>query len=168
MVIAAFTMVEAGPDSIRPDPARCWIALDRCRDPGNLGTIMRTADAVGAAGIILIAESCDPFSVEAVRASMGAIFNIAITRLDEPDFLAFAKDWQGRITGTALPAAVDYRAADWGGPQIILMGNEQAGLTDALAASCHQLVKMPMQGRSDSLNLAVATGLAAYEWLRCQ
>jgi TrmH family RNA methyltransferase len=166
MVIAAFAMAEASPHTIQPDPARCWIALDRCRDPGNMGTIMRTADAVGAAGIILIGESCDPFSVEAVRASMGAIFNIAITRFDEPDFLAFARRWPGRITGTALPAAVDYRTADWGGPQIIVMGNEQAGLTDALASICHQLVKMPMQGRSDSLNLAVATGLAAYEWLR--
>ena len=141
---------------------RIWVALDRVRDPGNLGTVMRTADAVGAAGIILIGDCTDPYSVEAVRASMGAVFNVGIIACSEAEFIAFGTAWPGRVVGTALPAAVDYRGADYGGPLIMLMGNEQAGLTAPLMDMCDQLIKIPMQGRSDSLNLAVATGVALY------
>jgi TrmH family RNA methyltransferase len=142
-----------------------WIALDRVRDPGNLGTVMRSADAVGASGLILIGDCTDPYSVEAVRASMGAIFNTRIIACNEHAFLKFAAGWQGRILGTALPAAIDYRKADYNRPLIMLMGNEQAGLTDNLMKACGQLIKLPMLGRSDSLNLAVATGVVLYEAL---
>ena len=141
---------------------RIWVALDRVRDPGNLGTIMRTADAVGAAGIILIGDCTDPYSVEAVRASMGAVFNVEKIACSEAEFIAFGTAWPGRVIGTALPAVVDYRGADYGGPLIMLMGNEQAGLTAPLMDMCDQLIKIPMQGRSDSLNLAVAAGVALY------
>ena len=144
----------------------CWIALDRVRDPGNLGTIMRTADAVAANGIILIDDCTDPFSVEAVRASMGAVFNVEIIQTTTAAFTAFASSWPGQIIGTALPASVDYRTADWTRPCILLMGNEQAGLTDGLMGLCTQLVRLPMEGRSDSLNLAVATGICLYEMLK--
>ena len=166
MVLGAFEQRWLAADEVVPDPGRCWIALDRVRDPGNLGTIMRTADASGARGVILIGDCTDPYSVEAVRASMGAVFNVELARMSEAAFLAFAAGWPGRVVGTALPASVDYREADYSGPLILLMGNEQAGLTDALMATCNQLVRMPMLGRSDSLNLAVAGGLALYEVLR--
>ena len=166
MVLGAFEQRWCTGDDVAPDPDRCWIALDRVRDPGNLGTIMRTADATGARGVILIGDCTDPYSVEAVRASMGAVFNVELAHMSEREFLAFAGGWPGRIVGTALPASVDYRAADYGGPLILLMGNEQAGLTDGLMAACTQLVRMPMRGRSDSLNLAVASGLVLYEVLR--
>ena len=166
MVLGAFEQRWRGADEVVPDPARCWVALDRVRDPGNLGTIMRTADATGARGVILIGDCTDPYSVEAVRASMGAVFNVELTHMSEAEFLAFSTGWPGRIVGTALPASVDYREADYSGPLILLMGNEQAGLTEALMAACSQLVRMPMLGRSDSLNLAVASGLALYEVLR--
>ena len=141
---------------------RIWVALDRVRDPGNLGTVMRTADAVGAAGIILIGDSTDPFSVEAVRASMGAVFNVKIIACSQADFIAFATTWQGQLIGTTLAAAMDFRQADYKGSLIVLMGNEQAGLTTPLIDMCDQLIKIPMQGRSDSLNLAVATGVVLY------
>ena len=143
-------------------PDRVWVALDRVRDPGNLGTVMRTADAVGAAGIILVGDCTDPFSVGAVRASMGAVFNVKIIGCSEAEFIAFAKAWPGRVIGMALPATMDYQKADYEGPLIMLMGNEQAGLTASLMEMCDQLIKIPMQGRSDSLNLAVATGVALY------
>ena len=139
-----------------------WVALDRVRDPGNLGTIMRTADAVGAVGIILVGACTDPYSVEAVRASMGAVFNIKIISCSEAEFIAFGAYWSGRIIGTALPATLDYRQADYDGSLIMLMGNEQAGLTSSLMDMCDQLIEIPMQGRSDSLNLAVATGVALF------
>ena len=142
-----------------------WVALDRVRDPGNLGTIMRTADAVGAKGLILIGDCTDPYSVEAVRASMGAVFNIRIVASSEEAFLKFVASWKGRIVGTALPAVTDYRKADYSGPLIMLMGNEQSGLTKNLMDACSQLIKLPMLGRSDSLNLAVAAGITLYEAL---
>jgi len=166
MVLGAFEQRWCDKDDVMPDPGRCWIALDRVRDPGNLGTIMRTADATGARGIILIGDCTDPYSVEAVRASMGAVFNVELVQMSEADFLRLAAGWPGQIVGTALPASRDYRKVDYAGPLMLLMGNEQAGLTPALMKACTQLVRMPMMGRSDSLNLAVATGVTLYEALR--
>ena len=166
MVIGAFEQNWQDENVIIPDKDKLWIALDRVRDPGNLGTIMRTADAVGATGIILIDECTDPYSLEAVRASMGAIFNCALVKMTSDQFVAFAQNWQGEVIGTALQASVDYREADYGKATIILMGNEQQGLTDKLIATTTSCIRMPMMGRSDSLNLAVATGISLYEWLR--
>jgi len=166
MVLASFPEHWHAPERAFAAPAGCWVVLDRIRDPGNLGTILRTADAVGAAGVILVGDCVDAFSVEAVRASMGAVFNIAMIRMTEDEFITAATHWPGRILGTALPASVDYRAADWSAPLLLLMGNEQAGLSAGMMSAAHQLVRMPMLGRSDSLNLAVATGLCLYEYLR--
>ena len=166
MVLGAFEQRWQAKDAIMPDADSCWIALDRVRDPGNLGTIMRTADATGARGVILIGDCTDPYSVEAVRASMGAVFNVELAQISQNDFLALASGWPGQVVGTALPASRDYRTADYGGPLMLVMGNEQAGLTPELIKACTQLVRMPMMGRSDSLNLAVATGLTLYEVLR--
>jgi RNA methyltransferase, TrmH family len=144
-----------------------WVALDRVRDPGNLGTIVRTADAAGAAGVALIGAHCDPFGLEAVRATMGSIFNVPIVRISEDGLIAQAKRNSARLVGTHLTAAaIDYREADYSRPLILLMGNEQQGLAERLAAACDALVRIPMQGKADSLNLAVSTGLMIYEALR--
>ena len=139
-----------------------WVALHAVRDPGNLGTIVRTADAAGCGGVILVGECCDPFSVEAVRATMGSIFAVPIYRLNVPEFLAWRAGWPGPVVGTLLTATVDHRAADYRRPTLILMGNEQQGLTPELAAACDLNVKIPMRGRADSLNLSVATGIMIY------
>ncbi|WP_409361321.1 TrmH family RNA methyltransferase [Bartonella heixiaziensis] len=141
-----------------------YIALDRVRDPGNLGTIIRTADAVGAKGIILIGETTDPFSPEAVRATMGSIFSIPLYRINESAFLSWSNNFKGRIIGTHLKGNVDYRKVDFeNGPILLLMGNEQQGLPDILANCCDRLVRIPQSGRADSLNLAVATAIMLYE-----
>ena len=165
MVLGAFGQRWDDLDQVGQTADECWVALDRVRDPGNLGTVMRTADAVGAEGLILVGDCTDPYSVEAVRASMGAVFNVRIIACSEAEFLKFIAGWQGHVIGTALPAAVDYREADYAGSMIMLTGNEQAGLTPDLMRACTQLIKIPMLGRSDSLNLAVATGVALYEAL---
>jgi TrmH family RNA methyltransferase len=147
--------------------AGIWVALDRVRDPGNLGTIVRTADAAGLAGVALVGTSCDPFALEAVRATMGSIFHMPLVRLSEEALIAQAKRHGARLVGTHLTAGtIDYRAADYSPPLILLMGNEQQGLTGTLTAACDQLVRIPMRGRTDSLNLAVSTGLMIYEALR--
>ncbi|MGC6485653.1 MAG: TrmH family RNA methyltransferase [Candidatus Puniceispirillales bacterium] len=168
MVVASFSEAWADADTAFASRDGCWLALDRIRDPGNLGTILRTADAVGAHGVMLIGDCCDAFSVEAVRASMGAVFNVPMLRLDEATFIAKRQTWQGVVLGTALPASVDYREARWTEPLLLMMGNEQAGLTPGLMETADQLIRMPMLGRSDSLNLAVATGISLYEWRRHQ
>ncbi len=168
MVLATFDETWIGANNIFANPAGCWVVLDRVRDPGNLGTILRTADAAGAAGVLLVGDCCDAFSVESVRASMGAIFNVPLATMTESDFIASAQIYKGSIIATALPASVDYRQAAWDDPLLLLMGNEQSGLTPALMDVATTLIKMPMLGRSDSLNLAVATGLALYEYRRAQ
>ena len=168
MVIGAFAQKWTGFDEINTISSAlgCWVALDRVRDSGNLGTIMRTADAVAATGIILIDDCTDPYSVEAVRASMGAVFNVRLVQTTADEFSRFCRCWPGSVIGTALPASIDYRQADWRQPLVLLMGNEQSGLSEEMMGLCTQLVRLPMRGRSDSLNLAVATAVCLYEMLK--
>ena len=149
---------------IHPAKADVWVALDRVRDPGNLGTVIRTVDAVGAKGVILVGETTDPFSLETVRATMGSIFAVPVAKASQDAFLAWRKGFSGLVAGTHLKGAVDYRTVDFGRqPVLLLMGNEQQGLTDELAESCDRLLRIPQAGRADSLNLAVATGIMLFE-----
>jgi RNA methyltransferase, TrmH family len=164
MVVGVFEQAYVRLADIRPKDGEVWVALDRVRDPGNLGTIIRTADAVGAKGVILVGETTDPFAIETVRATMGSVFNVSIARAGEAEFIA----WLGRSGaasfGTHLEGSVDYREPDYGaGPVVLVMGNEQQGLTPALASACDRLIRIPQAGRADSLNLAVATGVALFE-----
>jgi len=161
-VLAVFDQTFTALDDIDPARAPCWVALEQVRDPGNLGTIIRTADAAGCGGVILIDDCVDPFSVEAVRATMGSVFAVSICRATRADFLAWRARWPGSVVGTRLDATHDYRGAPYRTPSLILMGNEQAGLTDDLAVACDLTVKIPMRGRADSLNLAIATGIMVY------
>ena len=149
---------------VRPQAGDVWVALDRVRDPGNLGTVIRTVDAVGARGVILVGDTTDPFSVETVRATMGSVFAVPVAKASEADFLAWRKGFSGLLVGTHLKGAVDYRTVDYAGkPVMLLMGNEQQGLPETLAAACDRLVLIPQAGRADSLNLAVATGVMLFE-----
>ena len=145
--------------ALKADPAAVWVALDHVRDPGNLGTILRTADAVGAKGVILVGETTDPFAVEAVRATMGSLFHVPLARMTRAAFQEMAASWPGTLVGTHLKGSTDYRAISYERPTLLLMGNEQAGLPDELADGCDQLARIPQAGRADSLNLAVATGV---------
>jgi len=161
-VLGVFDQVYTPLSAITPSSSNCWIALEQVRDPGNLGTIIRTADAAGCGGVILIDECVDPYSIEAVRATMGSIFAVTISRTSSSEFLAWRQSWPGSVVGTRLDAREGYREATLASPALVLMGNEQAGLSDALAAACDVNVKIPMRGRADSLNLAIATGIMAY------
>lgn len=140
-----------------------WVVLDEVRDPGNLGTIVRTVDAVQARGVVLVGACCDPFSSEAVRASMGSFARLKLVRTPHESFLRWRKSWPHRVVGTHLKGAVDYRTGNYTQPLLLMMGNEQKGLRDEMTEACTQLVKMPMRGGADSLNLAVATGIMLYE-----
>jgi len=161
-VVAVFRQAFTPLEAIDPAAAPCWVALQQVRDPGNLGTVVRTADAAGCGGVILVGDCCDPYSVEAVRATMGSIFAVRLALATVDEFLAWRRTWPGAVVGTLLSATTDYRAADYRRPCLILMGSEQAGLPPELAAACDVAVKIPMRGRADSLNLSVATGIMIY------
>ena len=140
-----------------------WVALEGVRDPGNAGTIIRTIDAVGGSGLILVGNCVDPYYREAVRASMGSIFNVPMARMTQQHFLEWRAQWPGDVAGTHLEGREDFRAVSYRGPVLLVMGSEGPGLSAELAAACSRLVKIPMAGRLDSLNLVVATGLMLYE-----
>ncbi len=145
--------------------APIWLVAQAMRDPGNLGTMLRTGDAVGAGGLILIDDCTDPFSVEAVRASMGAVFTQKIVQCRWDEFVAWLRGGEGQLVGTSLQTETDYQAAVYAAPCFILTGNEAQGLPEDYEMQCDLLVKMPMQGKADSLNAAVATAVMAYEIL---
>lgn len=167
MVIGVFEQRWMPLKDVRPVDGDVWIALDRVRDPGNLGTILRTADAVGGKGVILVGETTDPFSLETVRATMGSVFAVPVVKTGVDAFLAWRKTAKARFVGTHLKGSVDYRSVDYAaGATMLVMGNEQQGLPDALAEACDALIRIPQAGRADSLNLAVATGVALYEICR--
>src|SRR5204862_312866 len=141
--------------------AGIWLVAERLRDPGNMGTILRTADAVGAGGLILIDECVDPFSVEAVRASMGALFTVPVARANWGDFLVWLRKGPGQLVGLSLDTEHDYRAPRYEAPVFLLTGNEAQGMPGFMAEACDLLVKIPMLGKADSLNAAVATAVMA-------
>lgn len=141
-----------------------WVALEGVRDPGNLGTIIRTADAAGAAGVILLGNCCDPYQPEAIRGSMGSFGRVKTVAAAMPAFLAWHKNWPGAVIGTHVHRnAADYREVAYKLPLLLLMGSESAGLTPDAVAACDSLVKIPMLGGTESLNLAVSTALMLYE-----
>lgn len=164
MVAGVFEQRWMALKDVRPAGAETWVALDRVRDPGNLGTIIRTADAAGASGVILVGDCTDPFSLETVRATMGSLFAVPLVKATPADFLRWKKDSGARLVATHLAGAVDYRTIDYRSkPVILMMGNEQSGLPDELAGAADALARIPQVGRADSLNLAVATGVMLFE-----
>ncbi len=142
------------------------MALERIRDPGNLGTIIRTCNGTGIKSLILIGNCCDPYSPEAVRASMGAIFSIKIVNIGIDNFLSWAKEKKNKIVVTSLKSKKNYTECNWGKKPIIVMGNEQSGVSQEIENSADEMIKIPMLGTSDSLNLSVSTGIFLYEVLR--
>jgi TrmH family RNA methyltransferase len=145
--------------------APIWLVAQALRDPGNLGTMLRTCDAVGAGGLILIDDCADPFSAEAVRASMGAVFTVAVAQARWDEFLPWLRSGEGQLVAASLRDAVPYRGAPYAAPCFILVGNESQGLPEEYEAACDLRVTMPMKGRADSLNAAVAGAVLAYEVL---
>jgi TrmH family RNA methyltransferase len=164
-VAGVFAEFDTSLGALDRSAAPIWLVAQALRDPGNLGTMLRTGDAVGAGGLILLDDSADPFSVEAVRASMGAVFtqSVAVARWEE--FLPWLRAGPGQLVAASLRDAVPYREAAYEAPCFILVGNESRGLPEEYEAACDVRVTMPMRGRADSLNAAVAAAVLAYEVL---
>ncbi len=166
-VIGVFAEFDTSLAAIDREPGRLgapiWLVAQAVRDPGNLGTMLRTGDAVGAGGLILIDECADPFSAEAVRASMGAVFTQAIAQAPWSEFVGWLRQGEGQLVAASLRDGVPYRGAAYRSPCFILVGNESRGLPEEYEAACDLRVTMPMLGRADSLNAAIAGAVLAYE-----
>lgn len=163
MLVAAYRQPEASLAAIDRGAAPIWFVAQALRDPGNIGTILRTGDAVGAGGLILLDDSADPHSVEAVRASMGAIFTQQVAKASWDDFLPWLRGGPGQLVGTSLKTDQDYLDVNYVAPCFLLIGNEQQGLPPAYEEACDVLVKIPMAGRADSLNAAIAAAVMAFQ-----
>ena len=153
-------------EEFNPERFPWGVALVEPQDPGNLGAILRTIDAVGASGLLLLDSSVDPFHPSCVRASMGAIFWLQVIQASFNEFVRWSDQWKYRIYGTSAHDATDIsRVTGYQFPAILLMGSEREGLTPNQRSACQQLLRLPMRGHATSLNLAVATGVFLYDML---
>ena len=147
---------------------RCWVALHDIQHPGNLGTIIRTCDAIGGDGVILSGQTTDPYHPTAVRGSLGSIFSQRVLRTTPADFARWAKVAGVTVVGTSPDGDRDYREADYTGEAVLLLGSERVGISADQIALCDAVVRIPMLGYVESLNLSVAAALVLYEVLRQQ
>lgn len=153
-------------EPLNPSNFPWGVGLVAPQDPGNLGTILRSIDAVGASGLILLDSSLDVYHPSAVRASMGSLFWYPVVDALFLEFVEWSRRNHYTIYGTSAHASLDYRQVDeYVSPRILLMGSERQGLSSDQMDTCDVLIRLPMHGRATSLNLAVATGVMLYAML---
>lgn len=148
------------------EPYICWIALSHIRSLGNLGTLLRTSAAAGAAGFIFVGDSIDPFDPNVVRATMGALFKQIIVRTSAKQFRDWIQLHNLQVVGATPNGSVDYDQFQYAHPTILILGDERTGLTEEQQSICQQLVRIPMIAGMDSLNVAVAGSLLLYQVVR--
>jgi len=141
-----------------------WVALESIQNPGNLGTILRTCDAVGISGLILLDESTDPYDPTAVKASMGSIFTVPHYRADFSNFEAFLhRSTDLAVIGTSDKATASAFEVTFPSTVLLLLGSERQGLSDQYISLCSQMLRIPMEGACDSLNISIAAGVMLYQ-----
>ena len=153
-----------------PRPEAVALVIDGVQDPGNVGTLIRTAHALGAAGTVVLRGTADPTSPKALRAAMGATFRHPVVTLDDAGFIAWARKhavtlWAAAADGTPLHRALGTGSGN-GGPIAVIVGNEGAGIRPQLNALAAQRVAIPLAQGAESLNVAVAAGILLYEVTR--
>ena len=151
------------PERIFTPPALVVVPVD-VQDPGNLGGLLRTAEAAGASGALLAGGCADPYSWKALRGSMGSAFRVPLQRCPTADALALLRERGLRLVATAADASRRHDEIDWRGPVALLLGSEGSGLPDGLLVD--ERVRIPMQGRVESLNVGVAAGVLLFEAAR--
>lgn len=148
--------------TVRPDAV--FVALHAISNPGNLGTIIRTVDAVGGAGVILLGDSTDPFAPAAVKASMGSVFSVDVVDVTDPDtFFAWARRHHVHVVTTSGHAEHAHWSSDYPAPIAVMLGSEGPGLPADVLERGDSSVRIPMVGTAESLNLSVAAGVLLYE-----
>ncbi len=148
---------------ISPQAGLCWVALETIRSPGNLGTLIRTSEAVGGAGFIFLGARVDPFEPKVIRASMGAIFHQKLVRTGFSSLYHWVRRHSCRVVGASPDGTADFHKFNYPRSTLLFLGDERHGLTQQQRELCHHLVRIPMVGVADSLNLAVAGSLLMYE-----
>lgn len=163
--IAAVVRSRAGgPESLDVRPGAVFVALHRIANPGNLGTIIRTVDAVGGAGVVLIGDTVDPYAPAAVKASMGSLFAVDVVHTPgAPEFFAWAAAHGVEVLATSGSADEDHWSAAYEPPLAFLLGSEREGLPADLLDRASRQVRIPMVGTVDSLNIGVAASIMLYE-----
>lgn len=165
-ILAVVRQPEITLEDLKTEQAAWNVALVSPQDPGNVGTILRTIDAVGADGLILVDSRLDPYHPAAVRASMGTLFHHPVVQSSFLDFSQWARRNGYYVYGSSRRADVDYmHARPYLMPRILLLGSEREGLTDEQRMMCEKVVCLPMYGHATSLNLAVAAGVLLYAML---
>lgn len=165
-LLAIVTAPSLDLEQLNPQNLGWGAALVAPQDPGNLGAILRSVDAVGASGLLLLDGGADPYHPAAVRASMGALFWRPVVSATFDEFIRWRRRHGYRLFGTSAHGAQDYREIQaYTPPFILLLGSERQGLSAEQAAACDCLLRLPMHGRITSLNLAVAAGVMLYDML---
>lgn len=166
-LIATFDLFEARLEHVAPAGDCLVVVLDRLQDPGNLGTLIRTADAVAAAAVILVEPCVDPFDPKVVRGSMGSLFCVPLVRSEDVAGLFSWLRGRGlRIVGADAQIGLDWGEGLWPGGVALVLGNEARGLSADVSQQVEAWARLPIVGRAESLNVAVAGGILMYAWLR--
>jgi TrmH family RNA methyltransferase len=153
-------------EHISPGKHQCWTALNHIRSPGNLGSLLRTSAATGAAGFILVGDSIDPFDPAAVRATMGALFKQTLVRASAEQLRRWVKLHNLQVIGASPDGPEDYDRVRYTRPALLILGTERSGLTGEQRLLCQHIVRIPMVDGMDSLNVAVAGSLLMYQVFR--
>ncbi len=151
-----------------PKAGLCWVVLEAVRSAGNLGSLIRTSEAIGGAGFILLGPRIDPFDPAVVRASTGALFRQTLIRTNEWSLRNWVRRHRCRLIGASPDGSADLHRFAYPRPTILVLGEERQGLTPLQRDLCSDLVRIPMVGVADSLNLAVAGSLLLYEVYRAR
>jgi TrmH family RNA methyltransferase len=150
------------------DTDLCWVILDQVRSPGNFGTLIRTSEAVGGAGFILLNRSVDPYLSVTVRATMGALFRQKFVRTNYQDLHRWLQRHNGSVVGASPDGPMNFHAFSYPRTTLLFLGEERQGLSPQQRSICDHLVRIPMVGQADSLNLGVAGSLLMYELFRAR
>jgi len=148
---------------VRAEQDSLWLALESIESQGNLGTIIRTAEATGVTGIFILGSECDPYDPAAVRASMGSLFSQRLTKCTPRELETWAKSNGVTIVASSPAGVLDYKATRYRFPAALLIGSEKRGLSDQLMKAADLSVRIPMRGGCDSINAAVAAGVLLFE-----
>lgn len=151
---------------VRPHADLCWVVLEQVRSPGNLGSLIRTSEAVGGAGFILLGQDIDPFNPHVVRASMGSLLKQRFVRTHQQELYRWIKRHDCQGVGVSPEGGLELHQSSYTPPVLLFLGEERKGLTQSQRKLCDRFVRIPMVGEIDSLNLAVAGSLMMYEVFR--
>jgi RNA methyltransferase, TrmH family len=162
-IIAEVRQTRLKLEDLSPQDFPWGVAVVSPQDPGNLGAILRTIDAVGASGLLVLEGGVDPYHPSSIRASMGTLFHLKVLSAPFDDFVSWSARNGYHVYGSSAHAELDYRMQlEYARPRILLLGSEREGLTQDQAGLCEQVVRLPMLGKATSLNLAVAAGVLLY------